>query len=72
MNPLQLFYNNEVEREAVKAFLFQMLRELAADKAMEGEDTDGIQEAGACVENAFAKLEELYSTKRDGGVPNSR
>ncbi len=72
MNPLQLFYNNEVEREAVKAFLISSLRELAGDYAVEGKPTSGIKEASECVEIAFDKLEELYSVKPVPPPTNTR
>lgn len=72
MNPLQLFYNNEVEREAVKTFLIAVLRENAADKALSGEDTKGFQDAKECVEKAFDTLGKLYATIKTPKVNNSR
>lgn len=72
MNPLQLFYNDIPKREAVKSFMQNMLRELAADKALKGEDTSGIKEAGECVEKSFDRLKELYGKIDEEIIPNSK
>jgi hypothetical protein len=71
MNPLELFYRNEVEREAVKAFMKTCLRDVAADLALEGESTDGIKDAGVCVDKMFDTLESLYTTEKKSNS-NSR
>lgn len=72
MNPLQLFYNNEIEREAVKAFMFAILRENAADKALDGEDTSGFVDAKECVQKTFDKLDELYGRIKPPKPSNTR
>ncbi len=72
MNPLERFYKDEPMRHAVHDFAIVMLRELAADKAFDGESTEGIQEAGECVEKLFDKLEELYTVKKEATITNSR
>ena len=60
MNQLQIFYNNENEREAVRAFMFICLRELAADYALEGKETNGFKETKEVIEKLFDTLEEKY------------
>lgn len=72
MNPLQTFYNNEVEREAVRAFFVLALRELAADLALDGKPTTGISEAKLAVEKAFDKLDEEFSKPSKVDISNSR
>ncbi len=72
MEPLQLFYNNENEREAVKAFMIKVLRELSADAALEGEDTKGFKEAKDMVDKMFDKLDELYGIIKEPANQNSR
>lgn len=60
MNPLRTFYDNTLEKEAVQLFLVEQLRELAADMAIEGEDTSGIKEANKLIIRCFDKLDEKY------------
>lgn len=72
MNPLFTFYNNEVQREAVRAFFSGALREMAADYALVGESTNGIKDAHTCIEKAFDKLEELYAKVNPAITTNAR
>lgn len=72
MNPLQLFYSNENERQAVYDFFIATLGELAVEKAFDGKETKGIQEAKECIDNAFTKLEELFAKKKPQEVPSPR
>ena len=72
MNPLQLFYRNESEREAVRAFLVETLRENAADKALKGEDTKGFQDAKDAIDNMFDKLQQAYDIIKKPTNNNSR
>lgn len=72
MNPLQLFYQNETQREAVRVFMIDVLREMAADQAFNGESTTGIKEANECVEKTFDKLQALYNPEIPKGIPNSK
>lgn len=60
MNPLKTFYDNTIEREAVRAFFTEQLRELAADMALEGYSVEGIKDAHECLKRSFDKLDELY------------
>jgi hypothetical protein len=58
--PLQTFYGNELEREAVHAFMVEQLREMAADMALEGKDVSGIKDANQLVTRCFDRLAEMY------------
>lgn len=60
MEPLAQFYANESMREQVKAFQLQQLRELAADTALEGEDTSGIRLANKAIVDSFDKMQAMY------------
>lgn len=57
---LKLFYDNVHEREAVRAFFVEQLREMAADMALEGDDVTGIKDANHLVTRVFDKLDEKY------------
>jgi hypothetical protein len=66
MNPtLHTFYNNENERETVKAFMIETLKEIAIERAFNGEDIKGIPDAKNLVEVMFSKLEEVYGQKKN-------
>ena len=69
---LNLFYQNQGERMAVKTFMLDVLREMAADKAFVGEDISGIKDAKDCVDKMFAKLEEQYGKVEVKEFPNPR
>ena len=72
MNPLQSFYNNETQREAVKEFMIACLKELAVEKTFAGENTNGIKEAREIVDNMFDKLEAEYGVKKPTFVNDAR
>lgn len=72
MNPLQTFYINTPEKEAVHAFLMAQLREMAADMAIDGEDVSGIKDAAMLVTRTFDKLDELYGKIETVKDQNSR
>jgi hypothetical protein len=57
---LKLFYDNIHEREAVRAFFVEQLREMAADMALDGDDVTGIKDANKLVTRCFDTLDELY------------
>lgn len=71
-NTLRTFYNNENEREAVRAFMIETLRELAADKALDGKPTTGIQDAGDCIDQMFDTLKNKYGIIKPPVITNSR
>lgn len=73
MNPaLRNFYANENERETVKAFLIEVLKEMAVEMAFEGESVTGIREARLLITKAFDKLEEVYGKVEEPIIHNSR
>lgn len=73
MNPiLKAFYNNENEREAVKSFLIESLKELAIDKAFEGKDTNSIKEANETILKMFDKLDDIYGKVEEKFISDSR
>jgi hypothetical protein len=50
------FYNNQGQRETVKLFLIEVLKEIAVEKSFEGEPVTGIKEAKDTIDKAFDKL----------------
>jgi len=72
MQSLKLFYDNIQEREAVKAFLIDCLKELAVEKTFDGEDVSGIKEARQNIERAFDRLDEMYGKIETSKPSNSR
>lgn len=72
MNHLVTFYNNKGERESVKLFLNEVLKEIAVEMAFEGKSVVGIPEAKKCVDKAFDKLDELYGKIEAPKEVNSR
>jgi hypothetical protein len=72
MNPLQTFYNNQSERDAVMAFLIDSLKEVAVEKAFEGASVVGIREANDAIRAAFDKLGEIYGKIDEPTITNSR
>ncbi len=72
MSPLQTFYTNTPEKEAVQAFLMAQLREMAADMAIDGDDVSGIKDAATLVTRTFDKLDELYGKIDTVKEQNSR
>lgn len=57
---LKLFYDNVHEREAVRAFFVEQLREMAADMALEGESVEGIKDANTLITRCFDTLDQRY------------
>jgi hypothetical protein len=72
MSNLKQFYDNETQREEVKAFMILCLQEMAVERTFAGEDVYGIKEARDLVEKTFDKLAELYGTIPKVISPNSR
>lgn len=60
MDPLRVFYNNEVEREAVKLYMIDCLKELAVEQTFDGKEVTGIKEAYDTITKAFDKLDGMY------------
>lgn len=72
MNPLNSFYNNTHEREAVRGFMLETLATIAVERAFAGEDVTGIQEAKEAIDKMFLKLEEMFKKTVEPEPTNSR
>jgi hypothetical protein len=72
MQNLKQFYDNETQREEVKAFMVMCLEEMAVDKTFAGDDVTGIKEARDLIDKTFDKLAELYGTIPKITSTNSR
>ena len=72
MNLLLTFYKNTHEREAVREYLTNTLKELAIEKTFSGKDTVGIQEAKETIDRAFENLEAEFGEKEDPKPQNAR
>lgn len=64
MDQLQLFYENKAMSGAVQAYFSEVLRETAADYALEGKDTKGFAETKKVLDKAFSLLKENYEPKK--------
>lgn len=71
-NHLKTFYDNELQREAVKEFMIECVKELAISKAFNGESTQHIADCKHVVENTFIKLKEIYGEKPKSSISSSR
>ncbi len=69
---LKSFYNNENQREAVKTFLIESLKELAVEMTFDGKDVTGIKEAHDAINKAFDSLAETYGIIDPPVINNSR
>jgi hypothetical protein len=72
MPQLRIFYENVSEREAVHAYMIETLKEIAVEKAFNGESTAGIKEASTTIERLFDKLEQEYGKIQSIKESNSR
>lgn len=75
MNPTSLlenFYRNSAEREAVKQFMIDYLKEMAAERAFEGKGVVGIAEANELIGKSFNRLAEIYDIIKEPVITNSR
>lgn len=69
---LKQFYEFKGQREAVRHFMIETLKEIAIERAFDGKDVNGIPEARLCIEKMFDHLEELYGIIEKPVVNNSR
>lgn len=60
---LKDFYANESLRNEVKTYLIDFLKEQTIKKAFNGETTEHIADAKACIEGAFEHLEVLFASQ---------
>jgi hypothetical protein len=72
MNPLSLFYQNEVEREAVREFFIKNLEEMAVERVFDKQSVAGIYEARKVITRSFDKLDELFGKPKVQKTFNSR
>lgn len=63
MNPLQQFYLNKSQKDAVYAFMVEVLEQRVIESVFSGKTVDGVYEARQTIDAMFSKLEELYATK---------
>lgn len=71
-NVLRTFFNNKTQRETVKVFMVEVLKELAVEKTFARESVEGIADAKECVEAVFDRLEEKYGKIEEPVISNSR
>lgn len=72
MQPLKIFYDNEITREAVKEFILECLNELAVERVMKREDTASLADAREVVLQSFTKLREIYQNEEKRNPSSSR
>ena len=69
---LRNFYQNEGQREAIKEFFIECLKEMAVERAFEGKGVVGIAEARELITKSFEKLNEMYGKIIETEISNSR
>jgi hypothetical protein len=72
MNPLKIFYDNEIAREAFKEFQLECLNEMAIKRVMARESTLSLADAKEVVEQSFIRLREIYGEKPKPNISSSR
>ncbi len=72
MDLLHTFYNNQAEREAVKAFMIETLALRAVDKVFTKQAIAGVYEARKTIDDMFDRLEELYKPKEKPVIQSPR
>lgn len=69
---LKTFYENDIQREAVKEFMIECLNELAIERVMQRKETASLADAKDVVEQTFIKLREIYGDKPKPNISSSR
>ncbi len=69
---LKLFYTNEIQREVVREFLVQTLKEMAVERVFDKKAVAGIYEGKKAIDLAFEKLEELYGIIKPQVIESNR
>lgn len=69
-NLLKQFNNDEHTREAVRAFLHNILQKKAIERVFDREETKDLADAKDVIDEAFTELHELYSDDKDKPVIN--
>ena len=60
MPSLRIFYENEVMREDVRAYMVDTLKEIAVERTFNGEETKGIKDAHELIDRMFDRLDQEY------------
>ena len=58
---LKALQNNSIQRESLKDFMIETLKEIAVTKAFAGESVLGIPEARLLIDKLFVELDKLAS-----------
>lgn len=69
---LKQLHTNVGQRETLKLYMIEILKELTVEKAFAGEDVTGIAEARKLVDRFFEKLDEDYGEEKPVVISNSR
>lgn len=69
---LKSFHGNVSQRETLKAFMVQVLKDIAVEKTFAGEPVTGIKEASELITRMFDKLDEEYAVDPEPDIPNSQ
>ena len=72
MDILQTFYETEVMREAVKAFMIDTLKTKTLENVYDNKSITGHFEAMQNIEDTFSKLEEMFGKDKGTTQENSR
>jgi hypothetical protein len=70
MDLLKIFYDNELEREAVRDFILSTLNEFALEELFKGNNAIPVAKAKKVVDMAFVRLTELYKPKIKVSIKN--
>ncbi len=69
MNPiLKQFYENSSEREAVREFLIESLKEMAVERVFSKGAVAGIYEGRKAIDKAFDKLQQEYGIVKKADI----
>lgn len=72
MNPLNSFYQDVHQREAVKAFMIEQLEEMTIENVFNDKQITGLYEAKLLVDKMFNTLEETYKQKEKPVIKSMR
>ena len=72
MKLLPKFYADFQLKQEVHDYLLSYLKQVAIEKAFNGDTTDGIKEAKECIDSAFRNLESMYGEKKQKKPQSNR
>lgn len=67
---LKIFYDQEVVREVVKNYFYEVMDEAVLEATYKGQDTSGYKEAREVIRRAFSKLYEQYAQEKESSTDN--